>query len=62
MSPFDSRIHDVRPHFGQLISASQNFRVLYQIPKLINLMIDCDRVQDAYSFQMLASSSRARDR
>jgi histidine ammonia-lyase len=49
-SPFDPRIHNVRPHYGQSLSAA---RVLELVSNSeINIShIDCDRVQDSYSFR-----------
>jgi histidine ammonia-lyase len=47
---FDQRIHDVRPQYGQTISASRirGFLIDSEINKS---HIDCDRVQDSYSFR-----------
>ena len=47
---FDRRIHDVRPQYGQTVSASRirGFLINSDINKS---HIDCDRVQDSYSFR-----------
>jgi histidine ammonia-lyase len=47
---FDQRIHDVRPQYGQTVSASRirGFLINSDINKS---HIDCDRVQDSYSFR-----------
>ncbi|MBI2374508.1 MAG: histidine ammonia-lyase [Deltaproteobacteria bacterium] len=49
---FDRRIHDARPHRGQLASAS-NLRKLTASSEIARSHADCDRVQDAYSFRCM---------
>ena len=48
--PFDSRIHDSRPHWGQGVSAARIREVLAN-SDINSSHVDCDRVQDAYSFR-----------
>ena len=48
--PFDSRIHDSRPHLGQQHCAKQ-IRLLLQNSEINQSHIDCDRVQDPYSIR-----------
>ena len=47
---FDKRIHDVRPQLGQSISASR-IRGFLSNSEINESHIDCDRVQDSYSFR-----------
>ena len=47
---FDKRIHDVRPQLGQSISASR-IRGFLNDSEINESHIDCDRVQDSYSFR-----------
>ena len=48
--PFDARLHDARPHPGQLASAANLYRLLQQSG--INASHEnCGRVQDAYSMR-----------
>lgn len=49
---FDERIHQARPHSGQLRTAS-NLRKLLQGSPLRDSHRDCDRVQDAYSLRCM---------
>jgi histidine ammonia-lyase len=49
---FDPRIHQVRPHAGQLQSA-ENLRKLLADSRIGDSHADCDRVQDAYSFRCM---------
>ncbi|MCP4264382.1 MAG: aromatic amino acid lyase, partial [Candidatus Brocadiaceae bacterium] len=46
----DDRIHSVRPHKGQLISAD-NLRRITKDSDIISSHKDCSRVQDAYSIR-----------
>ncbi|MBK70047.1 MAG: histidine ammonia-lyase [Euryarchaeota archaeon] len=48
--PFDNRIHDSRPHWGQGISAAR-IREALSNSDINASHIDCGRVQDAYSFR-----------
>jgi histidine ammonia-lyase len=47
---FDKRIHDVRPQLGQSISASR-IRGFLNNSEINESHMDCDRVQDSYSFR-----------
>ena len=47
---FDKRIHDVRPQLGQSISASR-IRSFLDNSEINDSHVDCDRVQDSYSFR-----------
>tara|TARA_B100000965_G_scaffold57491_1_gene43739 strand:- start:76 stop:1611 length:1536 start_codon:yes stop_codon:yes gene_type:complete len=47
---FDKRIHDVRPQLGQSISATR-IRGFLKNSDINKSHIDCDRVQDSYSFR-----------
>ena len=49
-APFDQRIHDVRPQHGQSISAGR-IREFLKNSDINKSHIDCDRVQDSYSFR-----------
>lgn len=46
----DKKIHDVRPHPGQIISAD-NLRRITQNSEIVSSHKDCSRVQDAYSIR-----------
>ncbi len=48
---FDERIHNARPHPGQLRSAA-NLRKMLEGSQLRESHRDCDRVQDAYSLRL----------
>ena len=45
--PFDARIHDIRPHAGQ-ISVAGNIRELLNHSEILDSHRDCGRVQDPY--------------
>ena len=49
-SPFDERVHSVRPHDGQMATASRIRRLLDGSANL-DSHADCGKVQDAYSFR-----------
>ena len=49
-APFDSRIHDSRPHWGQSISAAR-IREMLNNSQIKLSHADCDRVQDSYSMR-----------
>ena len=49
-APFDSRIHDSRPHWGQSISAAR-IREMLNNSEIKLSHADCDRVQDSYSMR-----------
>ena len=50
LTPFDERIHDARPHVGQ-IEISKRIRKIMDGSAILENHKDCDRVQDAYSFR-----------
>ncbi len=49
-NPFDKRLHELRPHPGQLISA-ENIRLVMKNSEIRESHRDCDHVQDAYSMR-----------
>lgn len=49
---FDPRIHQARPHHGQIVSA-RNLRRLLQGSELRKSHESCDRVQDSYSLRCM---------
>ena len=50
LTPFDERIHDARPHVGQ-IEISKRVRKIMANSDILVSHLGCDRVQDAYSFR-----------
>jgi histidine ammonia-lyase len=50
LSPFDPRVHAVRPHPGQM-AVAQNVRALMQDSEILESHKDCGRVQDPYSLR-----------
>jgi len=50
MSPFDERVHAVRPHKGQL-EVAENVRRMMVDSQILQSHADCDRVQDPYSLR-----------
>lgn len=50
LTPFDERIHDARPHVGQ-IEISKRIRKIMDGSAILENHKDCERVQDAYSFR-----------
>ncbi|HEY5598374.1 MAG TPA: histidine ammonia-lyase, partial [Kiloniellales bacterium] len=50
-TPFDARIHDLRPHPGQKLAASHYRRLLQGSAIRASHLKDDDRVQDPYSFR-----------
>ncbi|MGH7564229.1 MAG: histidine ammonia-lyase [Gemmatimonadota bacterium] len=50
---FRAEIHQARPHPGQLASAARLRELLGEQSELGHSHIDCDRVQDAYSFRCM---------
>lgn len=50
--PFDARVHKLRPHPGQIVTAS-NVRKLISTSRMIESHANCKRVQDAYSFRCI---------
>jgi histidine ammonia-lyase len=51
-TPFDERIHRLRPHPGQLATAN-NLRRLIEASCIVADHKDCSRVQDPYSFRCI---------
>src|SRR5262245_14450006 len=51
-SPFDARIHEVRPHAGQKRSAA-NLRRLLRESEIMDSHRDCGRVQDSYALRCM---------
>lgn len=49
---FDARIHEGRPHPGQMLSA-ENLRLILDGSDIRDSHRDCDRVQDPYSFRCM---------
>jgi len=49
---FDARLHELKPHPGQ-IAVAAGFRRLHADSQVIRAHQDCDRVQDPYSFRCL---------
>lgn len=49
-TPFDSRVHQVRPHPGQAAVAG-NIRLLLQGSEILDSHRDCGKVQDPYSLR-----------
>jgi histidine ammonia-lyase len=52
VSPFDARIHALRPHAGQGVVAG-NLRALTARSGIVHSHEGCDRVQDAYSLRCI---------
>jgi histidine ammonia-lyase len=51
-SPFDERIHQIRPHPGQ-IQVAGNIRRLLNESEILNSHRDCGKVQDPYSLRCI---------
>jgi histidine ammonia-lyase len=51
-TPFDPRIHKLRPHPGQVATAA-NMRALLSGSSIIKSHVNCARVQDPYSFRCI---------
>ena len=52
ISPFDERIHQLRPHPGQIATA-KNIRTLLANSEIVAGHVNCHRVQDPYSFRCI---------
>jgi histidine ammonia-lyase len=52
VSPFDARVHELRPHAGQAVVAA-NLRALTAKSGIVHSHEGCDRVQDAYSLRCI---------
>ncbi|MCA8974361.1 MAG: histidine ammonia-lyase, partial [Planctomycetes bacterium] len=48
--PFQHKVHELRPHFGQQATA-ENLRQLLAGSKIMVSHVDCEKVQDAYSLR-----------
>ncbi len=53
LTPFDERIHAIRPHPGQIRTA-RNIRLLMKGSEILDSHHDCSRVQDCYSLRCLS--------
>ncbi len=51
-TPFDARIHAVRPHPGQ-VTVAQNVRLLLQESEILESHRNCGKVQDPYSLRCI---------
>lgn len=52
-APFDPRIHQVRPHAGQISVAAHMMELLGETSEIAESHKDCARVQDAYSLRCI---------
>ena len=50
VQPSDQRVHDARPHPGQILVSQRIRQILHESP-IMDSHSDCDQVQDAYSFR-----------
>lgn len=50
LTPFDERVHNVRPHPGQQIVAKR-IREIMDGSEILKSHLECDKVQDPYSFR-----------
>ncbi|MAE79536.1 MAG: histidine ammonia-lyase, partial [Euryarchaeota archaeon] len=50
VKPSDKRVHDARPHPGQMLVSSRIRKILENSP-IVESHANCDQVQDAYSFR-----------
>jgi histidine ammonia-lyase len=50
VKPSDERVHNARPHPGQLL-ISRRIRTILKDSPIIDSHLDCEQVQDAYSFR-----------
>ncbi|MAM36536.1 MAG: histidine ammonia-lyase [Euryarchaeota archaeon] len=50
VKPSDKRVHDARPHPGQILVSSRIRKILENSP-IVESHANCDQVQDAYSFR-----------
>lgn len=51
LTAFDKRIHAIRPHAGQQISSARIRSLFVEADPIVESHIDCNRVQDPYSFR-----------
>lgn len=56
-SAFDPRIHQARPHPGQIMAA-ENMLKITQNSEIISSHKDCSRVQDAYTLRCSPPGAR----
>jgi histidine ammonia-lyase len=52
LAPFDPRVHEARPHKGQ-IAVAANIRKFTEGSEIMNSHVECDRIQDAYSLRCI---------
>jgi histidine ammonia-lyase len=52
IKPFDARIHEIRPHRGQIITA-ENIRILLQQSEILDAHRLCGKVQDPYCLRCI---------
>ena len=52
IKPMDSRVHNARPHYGQLLVAKRITSIMSE-SEILRSHKDCDKVQDAYSFRCI---------
>ena len=52
LKPFDKRIHDIRPHRGQ-VQVAENIRQLLEGSEILESHRDCGKVQDPYSLRCI---------
>ena len=52
IKPMDKRVHQARPHHGQSLVAERITQIMKDSPILAS-HVNCDRVQDAYSFRCI---------
>jgi histidine ammonia-lyase len=57
-TPFDARIHQLRPHPGQTLVAS-NIRQLLERSEILDSHRDCGKVQDPYSLRCIPITAPA---
>lgn len=51
LKAFDERVHKIRPHLGQQLSAKRIRELYLETDPIMESHADCERVQDAYSFR-----------
>ena len=52
IQPMDARVHQARPHHGQSLVAERITSIMRD-SDILNSHVDCDKVQDAYSFRCI---------
>ncbi len=51
-TPFDKRVHEIRPHTGQ-IACAENILRLIENSQIIASHVDCEKVQDPYTLRCM---------